>query len=121
MARPVEQGIDPQTAEQQQQEAAQRSRRITFAAVAEDWLKDAVRGKQRQGRTVELDLRREFIPRWGNRPITEITALDIRDVIKEIKDRAPSQARNVLGHLKRCLLGPRRSTSTASIRTRQSG
>ena len=37
----------------------------------------------------EADLRREFIPRWGNRPITDITTLDIRDAIKEVKDRAP--------------------------------
>jgi integrase len=97
----IEQGIDPQAVEQQRQEEAQRSRRITFGAVAEEWLSEVVRGKQRQGRTVELDLRREFIPRWGNRPITEITALDIREAIKEVKDRAPSQARNILGHLKR--------------------
>lgn len=97
----IDRGIDPGAVEQQQQEAAQRSRRISFGTVAEDWLKDAVRGKQRQGRTVELDLNREFIPRWGDRPITDITALDVRDAVMEIKARAPSQARNVLGHLKR--------------------
>ena len=97
----IEQGIDPQAVVREQQQAQQREQRTTFAVVAEDWLADAVRGKQRQGRTVELDLRREFIPRWGNRPITEITTLDVRDAIKEVKERAPSQARNILGHLKR--------------------
>jgi integrase len=50
---------------------------------------------------VENDLRREFIPRWGDRPITDITTLDIRDAIKEVKDRAPAQARNLLGYAKR--------------------
>ena len=62
---------------------------ITFARVAEDWLREVVRGRQRKAREVEADLCREFIPRWGNRPITEITALDVRDAIKEVKDRAP--------------------------------
>ena len=97
----IDQGIDPSAIERKQQEAARREQRITFAAVAEDWLSDAVRGKQRKAREVEIDLRREFIPRWGNRPITEITALDIRDAIKEVKDRAPAQARNLLGYAKR--------------------
>ena len=60
-----------------------------------------MRGKQRKAREVEADIKREFIPRWGNHQITEITALDIRDAIKEVKDRAPAQARNLLGYAKR--------------------
>jgi integrase len=94
----IEQGIDPAARHQQ---AEEHDRRVTFGKVAEDWLSEVVRGRQRQARTVELDLRREFIPRWGKRPITGISALDIRDAIKEVKERAPSQARNILGHLKR--------------------
>jgi integrase len=97
----VEQGIDPQAVAREQQQAAQRDQRITFARVAEDWLREVVRGRQRKAREVEADLCREFIPRWGNRPITEITALDVRDAIKEVKDRAPAQARNLLGYAKR--------------------
>lgn len=97
----IEQGIDPGAVLREQQQEALRERRITFAVVAEDWLQDAVRGKQRKAHEVEADIKREFIPRWGNRPITEITALDIRDAIKEVKDRAPAQARNLLGYAKR--------------------
>ena len=97
----IEQGIDPGAVLREQQQAAVRERRITFAVVAEDWLQDAVRGKQRKAHEVEADIKREFIPRWGNRPITEITALDIRDAIREVKDRAPAQARNLLGYAKR--------------------
>ncbi len=43
------------------------------------------------------DIRREFIPVWGGRPITEITALDVRAVVKAAKDRGASyQAHNLL-------------------------
>ena len=97
----IEQGVDPHAVVREQQVAAQREKRVTFAKVTEDWLKDVVRGKQRKAREVEADVRREFMPRWGNRPITEITALDVRDAIKEVKDRAPAQARNLLGYAQR--------------------
>ena len=96
----IDRGIDPTAIERQQQEAAKREQRTTFAAVAEDWLSEAVRG-QRKAHEVEADVRREFMPRWGDKPITDITALDIRDAIKEVKGRAPAQARNLLGYAKR--------------------
>jgi integrase len=97
----IEQGADPHAALQVERQQAQRERRITFSKVAEDWLDDVVRGKQRKGHEVETDIRREFMPRWGNRQITDITAIDIRDVIVTVKARAPSQARNLLGYAKR--------------------
>src|SRR5262249_18917042 len=57
---------------------------------------------ERKGREVARDIRREFIPIWGGRPITDINTLDVRNVIKAVKDRpAPAQARNLLGIAKR--------------------
>ena len=97
----IEQGRDPKETARQLTLKAQRANRTTFAIVAEEWLRDAVQGKQRKAREVEADVRREFIARWGSKPITEITALDVRDVIREVKARAPAQARNVLGYAKR--------------------
>jgi hypothetical protein len=94
-------GKDPREVARQEALEAQRAKRITFSKVAEDWLADVVRGKQRKGHEVEGDINREFVPRWGNRPIADITPLDVRDVIKEIAKRTPAQARNLLGHLKR--------------------
>ena len=55
----IEQGIDPQAVARQHKQEAQRDKRTTFIVVAEDWLRDAVRG-QRKAREVEADLRREF-------------------------------------------------------------
>jgi integrase len=38
---------------------------------------------------------------WGNRPISDITDLDILSVVRSVKRRAPAQARNLLGIAKR--------------------
>ena len=97
----IEQGRDPREIERKKMLEAQRSRRITFGVVADEWLKEVVIGQQRKAREVAADVRREFIPRWGTRPIAEITALDVRDAIREVKARAPAQARNLLGYAKR--------------------
>ena len=97
----IEQGMDPQARSRRSQQEAQRAQRTTFAVVAEDWLQEAVRGKQRKADEVAATCAASSSSRWGNRPIAEITALDVRDVIREVKARAPAQARNLLGYAKR--------------------
>jgi integrase len=92
---------DPGELARQAALAQLRAQRVTFEVVAEDWLREAVRGQQRKAREVEGDVRREFVARWGSRPVAEITALDVRDAIKAVKARAPAQARNVLGYASR--------------------
>ncbi len=57
-------GVDPQIQEQREKQAAVRQQRTTFAAVAEDFIKDKLPG-ERKGREAELDIRREFLPRMG--------------------------------------------------------
>jgi integrase len=89
----VAQGKDPA--------AVQRAHtQVTFGKVAEDWFTDVVR-HQRKGKEVTTDVKREFVSRWGNKPITTITALDVRDAIRTVNQRAPAQARNVFGYAKR--------------------
>jgi integrase len=75
------------------------SGKISFAAVAEDFIAEKLPG-ERKGREVERDIRREFLPVWGKRPIAEITARDIRDLIRA-KRQTPAQARNLLVIAKR--------------------
>jgi integrase len=94
-------GTDPGIHEAQLRLAEQRRNDVTFAAVAEDFIKDKL-ASERKGREVERDIRREFLPAWGKRPITEITPLDVRTAIKAVKDRgAPYQAHNLLGYARR--------------------
>ena len=80
----ISRGIDPQVQQERDRQAALRRQQTTFAAVAEDFIKDKL-PRERKGREVEQDIRREFIPHWGRRPITEITAQDVRAVIKAVK------------------------------------
>jgi integrase len=92
----VRKGIDPQIAEERQRQAELRQRRNTFAAVAEDFIADKLPG-ERKGRECERDIRRELLPLWAKRPIAEITAQEVRAIIKAAKDRgAPYQAHNIL-------------------------
>lgn len=88
--------IDPAIAEERERQAQLRKQRATFAVVAEDFIKDKLPG-ERKGREVERDIRREFIPAWGKRPVAEIAPHDVRAVVKAAKDRgAPYQAHNLL-------------------------
>ena len=89
----VQQGRDP---------AAEDKPVSTFANVAEAWFAEVVRAERKAG-DVEREVRKEFVARWANRPITSITAADTVDVIRAKKRTAPAQARNLLGHLKRLM------------------
>jgi integrase len=95
-------GKDPKAEKEKARQEELRKRQVTFAAVAEDWFAGPVT-KQRRGHQVERDVRREFLPIWGARPITNISTLDIRNAVAAKATAAPAQARNLLGHLK-CLL-----------------
>jgi integrase len=96
----IERGIDPQQEQEQERRAAERARQNSFAAVAEDFIREKL-PSERKGREVERDIRREFIPAWGKLPITQITPRDIRDLIKAKAQTAKPQARNLLGYAKR--------------------
>jgi integrase len=94
-------GIDPREQVERQRLAEQRKRANTFAAVAEDFIEGKL-PSERNGKSVEQDIRREFIPAWGARPVTEITPLDVRAVVKRAKDRgAPYQAHALLATARR--------------------
>ena len=103
----IQRGIDPKVVEEQQLREAARARKNSVAAVAEDFIAEKLIGSdpdnpiERKGREVERDIRREFLSTWGQRPITQITTRDVRDVIKEKSRTAPAQARNLLGTVKR--------------------
>jgi hypothetical protein len=97
----ISKGVDPADEDERQRIAEQRKRANTFGAVAEDFITEKL-PVERKGQEVERDIRREFIPPWGDRPVVEITASDVRAVIKAVKDRgAPYQAHNLLGHARR--------------------
>jgi integrase len=96
----IKQGIDPAVAEERQRETEQRKQATTVAAVAGDFFAEKLAG-ERKGQEAERTFRREFLPTWGHRPITEISDLDVVTIIKAKKRAAPAEARNLLALAKR--------------------
>jgi integrase len=93
-------GIDPAVEAERERQAAARKQACTFAAVVEDFVADKLSG-ERRGRETERDIRKEFLPRWKSRPITDISDLDILMLINQKKKTAPAMARNLLGIARR--------------------
>ena len=97
----IRQGIDPRSDEERRRAAELQRQGNSFAAVAEAFIARHV-SKRWKGAEVERDIRREFIARWGARPITSITRHDVVAVIDAAVDRgAPYQAHNLLGYVRR--------------------
>jgi integrase len=93
-------GVDPQVQAERERQAERRRQGTTFASVAEDFIKEKL-PQERRGRDVECEIRREFIPTWGKRPIAEITALDVRDLIKAKARTAPYSAHGLFAIARR--------------------
>jgi integrase len=106
-------GKDPKLEEQRQRDEQIRSearkRAITFEMVAEAFIEDRVIGSNperpilRQGKWRANVIRNQFIRKWGNRPITDITRDDVLAVIREKKKSSPESARTQLANIKSLL------------------
>jgi integrase len=69
--------------------------------VAEDFIREKLIN-ERKGYEVERDIRRVFISEWGGKPITEIAAADVVNLIKRFRnDGKFYQAHNLLGYARR--------------------
>ena len=98
--RLVRQGIDPTAERARKRAETLRSLAVTFGSVAEIWFAEKLK-KERKGAEVERDFRNNLMPRLSTRPIAEITDLDVLDIIRAKKKKAPAAARNLLGSLRR--------------------
>jgi len=96
----IRQGKDPEIEEERIRAAEQRKRENSFRAVAEDFIAEKL-SKERKGKEVERDVRNHLIAAWNGNPITEITDDEIAGLIKVKARKAPAQARNLLGTIKR--------------------
>jgi integrase len=82
----IEAEIDPAAEVQRQKQVEQRKRAGTFAAIAADFIAEKL-STERRGRDAERQINNEFLPRWGGRPIGDITAQDVVEVVKTAKAR----------------------------------
>ncbi|HEX9323334.1 MAG TPA: tyrosine-type recombinase/integrase, partial [Xanthobacteraceae bacterium] len=97
----IEQGIDPRSEARRRRLTEARSVALTFESVAEEFIR-LVASRQRRGAEMAREIRKEFVTRWRERPISDITAHDVMAVLDEAVGRgAPYQAHNLLGHVRR--------------------
>jgi hypothetical protein len=100
----IKAGKDPAVVEAQRRQEEKRLADLAtergFATIAEAFITGKV-SKERRGKEVEREIRREFIAAWGAKPISEITRSDVRAIIEKKAATAPHQARNLLGIVKR--------------------
>ncbi|HEY5204347.1 MAG TPA: site-specific integrase [Roseiarcus sp.] len=104
--RDMAQGIDPKAKAEREREAAQAAEATraanSFEAVAEDFIKRHVlatekgRPKLKSGAEVAATIRREIIPKWRGRLITDIAR---RDVVKLLEDVVDDGRASVAHHL----------------------
>jgi integrase len=96
--------IDPAAVEKANREKAALEAalrvRHSFAAVAETFIADKL-AQERDGKDAERVLRANFVAAWADRPIGDITALDVLEIINRTKRRAPQQARALMVLIRR--------------------
>jgi integrase len=109
--RLCELGIDPHEQKRAAEAEARQKKQTTFEAVADAWFREAV-SRMVKADEIERAVTLEFVDRWRGRPITSITRLEVRDIIKNkalglspapnAKKRGPAeaQARNLLLYVK---------------------
>jgi Arm DNA-binding domain len=80
----IDKGIDPAVVEAEagEKETRERALRIkhSFATVAEASITDKL-AQERRGKRAGHDLRAVFIAAWAHRPVSEITKLDVLEII----------------------------------------
>ena len=97
----ISSGTNPREDREKAKREARQRRSNTFQAVAEDFIA-ALEPTERGRVEVAQAIRREYVKRWGTRPVVEISPLDVLEVVKAMKNRGhPHQARNLLGHIRR--------------------
>jgi hypothetical protein len=91
----VKQGIDPTLEEEKSRLEAIRNQTTTFAAVVGDFIREKLPA-ERKAKDVEREIRRDLMPKWKDKPIASITALDILAVVKGKMPDGKVGARNLL-------------------------
>jgi integrase len=89
----IAKGVDPTAVEKQKLGN-------TFSAVTEAYIAEHLKAKRRGAKDTQ-EIRREILPVWKDRPIADISRLDVIALIKPIARRAPTTAHLILNHVKR--------------------
>jgi integrase len=96
----IRRGHDPRLEEERRRRAELERLNTTFAAIAEAFIAEKLPG-ERRGAHVARELRNEFLPLLGKLPAADINDEHIIRIIRAKAKAAPSQARNLYGHISR--------------------
>jgi integrase len=101
LLRELQDGVDPRARRAEQERTAAAKQASRFDVIAEDFIRRHV-ARARTAAAIELRIRRELLPRWGERSITDITKADVVRMVDEIVDRGhPEAARQTLAYARR--------------------
>jgi integrase len=102
LLRDLKKGVDPREVEDEERKAkaertkAEEKRKANvFSLVAETFIKRYLATKRTAGPITQL-VRREFVARWGDKPITDIGRAEIIAMVEEIAEGSPSAAHQAL-------------------------
>jgi hypothetical protein len=79
--RLVELGVDPHEQRRAAEAEVRQKKQTTFEAVADAWFRESV-ARMVKADEIERAVTLEFVDRWRGRPITSITTLEVRDIVK---------------------------------------
>jgi integrase len=88
--------VEERAAKARQKKAEAARQANTFGEIAETFIKRYVMPRMRTAPAVAQLVRREFVSRWGTRPITDIGRADIIEMLEEIGEYSPSAAQQAL-------------------------
>jgi integrase len=117
-------GVDPAKQVEDERAEADRRRKDTFAAVADEFIRTQVIGPNpakpihRCAATYQRDMRNILIPLFGSRPVVELTAREVMPAIELIKEHGTDRALVKLGVRKK-LKRPNRPGGPALAQARQ--
>lgn len=94
----VAEGIDPLRQLREEREKAKADRDLTFGTLVETYITRHV-SEHRRAKATEREIRRDLLPHWKRKVVTEITKQHVVDLIDGIVDRgARRQAHNAFSH-----------------------
>jgi integrase len=95
----LRQGIDPKAKEAERRRQEQRRRADTFAAVFSAYADEHL-STLRTGAEVKRAVEAHVVPRWGQRPLTDIRRADVNELVRELRKGAPIRANRTLAYCK---------------------
>ncbi|MFZ2159337.1 MAG: integrase family protein [Bradyrhizobium sp.] len=95
----IKQGVDPAQVEEEAKEEQARVRANTFGSIMNDYFERKL-AKQRSGKSIRSRIENNLLPIFKERPISEITDLDILGkVVNPRAIKTPSMARSLFNDL----------------------